>query len=78
MSIDAKVLSVPLVSSSPRYSSWNSSAVAIGSDKEVENELFDGSNKHDQATQKLCPKRAKENEGQPLCHNAEFQKPAFQ
>ena len=49
----------------------------MGSDKEVETEPFDGSNKHDQATQKLCPKRAKENEGQPLCHNAEFQKNSF-
>ena len=50
----------------------------MGSDKEVETEPFDGSNKHDQATQKLCPKRAKENEGQPLSNSAEFQKPAFQ
>ena len=43
----------------------------MGSDKEVETEPFDGSNKHDQATQKL------ENEGQPLCHNAGFQKTSF-
>ena len=32
----------------------------MGSDKEVETEPFDGSSKHDQATQKLCPKRARE------------------